>query len=179
MWTLKKKLYYALYVVFAKNLPLSRRLRMAQKLRAFFARKILKSAGVGINIEKGAFFNGGVTIGNYSGIGVNCEMNARSSAGNGEIIIGDHVMMAPECVVYTSFHRHDSTEVSMDMQGEAMGKNVVIGNDVWIGRRVIIMPGVTIGDGCIIGAGAVVTKSIPDYSVAVGVPAKVVKNRKK
>ena len=178
MWTLKKKIYYALYVIFAKNLPLSRRLRAAQWIRGFFAKKILKSAGKGINVEKGAFFNGGVTLGNYSGIGVNCEMNASATQGGGEIIIGDHVMMGPECVIYTSFHLHDRTDIPMDQQGATKAKDVIIGNDVWIGRRVIIMPGVTIGNGCIIGAGAIVTKSIPEYTVAAGVPAKVIKNRK-
>lgn len=53
----------------------------------------------------------------------------------------------------------------------------IIGNDVWIGRRVIIIGGVTIGDGAIIGAGAIVTKDIPPYSIAAGVPAKVLKFR--
>lgn len=62
-------------------------------------------------------------------------------------------------------------------QGSSKTQSVIIGNDVWIGRRVIIMPGVTIGDGVIIGAGAVVTKNIEPYMVAVGVPAKAVKNR--
>ena len=52
---------------------------------------------------------------------------------------------------------------------------MVIGNNVWIGRNVCIMPGVTIGDGAVIGANAVVTHDIPAYSVAVGVPAKVIK----
>lgn len=54
---------------------------------------------------------------------------------------------------------------------------VVLGNDVWIGARVMIMGGVTIGDGAVIGAGAIVTKDVPPYAVAVGVPAKVVKYR--
>lgn len=54
---------------------------------------------------------------------------------------------------------------------------VVIGDDVWIGTRVIILPGVKIGNGVIIAAGAVVTKDIPDYAVAGGVPAKVIKYR--
>lgn len=53
----------------------------------------------------------------------------------------------------------------------------IIGNDVWIGTRVIILGGVHIGDGAIIGAGSVVTKDIPDYAIAVGVPAKVKKYR--
>lgn len=55
--------------------------------------------------------------------------------------------------------------------------SVTIGNDVWIGRRVMIMPGVSIGNGCVIGAGAVVTHNVPDYCVAAGVPAKIVKER--
>ena len=54
---------------------------------------------------------------------------------------------------------------------------VIIEDDVWIGARVIILPGVTIGTGSVIGAGAVISKSIPPYSVAVGNPARIVKNR--
>jgi phosphonate metabolism protein (transferase hexapeptide repeat family) len=52
-----------------------------------------------------------------------------------------------------------------------------IGHDVWIGHGAVIMPGVTIGIGAVIGSGAVVTKDVPDYGVAVGVPAKVIKYR--
>lgn len=55
------------------------------------------------------------------------------------------------------------------------GAPVTIGRNCWIGEKVIIMPGVTIGDWCVIGAGSVVTHSIPDYSVAVGNPARVIK----
>lgn len=54
-------------------------------------------------------------------------------------------------------------------------KPIVIGNNVYIGNNVIILPGVTIGNNVIIGAGAVVSKNIPSNSVAVGVPAKVIK----
>jgi len=57
------------------------------------------------------------------------------------------------------------------------GHSVIIGNDVWIGSRVSVLPGVKIGDGAVIGAGAVVTKDIPPYAIAVGVPAKVIKYR--
>jgi len=55
--------------------------------------------------------------------------------------------------------------------------DISIGSDVWIGSNVIILSGVTIGDGAVIGAGAVVTKDIPPYAVAAGVPAKVIKSR--
>ncbi|MCI8396870.1 MAG: acyltransferase [Clostridia bacterium] len=57
--------------------------------------------------------------------------------------------------------------------------NVVIGNHVWIGTRAIIMKGVNIGEGAIIGAGSIVTKDIPANSIAVGVPARVIRNNAK
>jgi len=56
-------------------------------------------------------------------------------------------------------------------------KEVNIGSDVWIGANCYIKDGVTIGDGAIIGAGAIVTKDIPPYSIAVGMPARVIKKR--
>lgn len=178
MWTLTNKIFYLCYCIFGKWLPESRRLKLGKTIRCFFARRILKKSGKNLNVEKGAYFTPGVSIGDYSGIGVNSELVAVGNDGAGEIIIGNYVMMGPECVIYTSSHKTERTDVPMGLQGDISPKSVVIGNDVWIGRRVIIMPGVTIGDGCIIGAGAVVTKSVPPYSVAVGVPAKVVKARK-
>ena len=59
-----------------------------------------------------------------------------------------------------------------------MEGKIKIEDDVWIGSNVIILPNINIGKGSIIGAGSVVTKNIPEYSVAVGVPARVIKNRK-
>ncbi|MEJ7768091.1 MAG: CatB-related O-acetyltransferase [Chitinophagaceae bacterium] len=56
-------------------------------------------------------------------------------------------------------------------------KQIIIGNDVFIGMNVIILDGVTIGDGAVIGAGAVVSKDIPPYAVAVGIPIRVIKYR--
>ena len=56
-------------------------------------------------------------------------------------------------------------------------RDITIGRNTWIGARVIVVAGVSIGDGCIVGAGSVVTQSIPPDSVAVGVPARVVKKR--
>ena len=62
-------------------------------------------------------------------------------------------------------------------QHQLNGYKTVIGNDCWIGRDVIIMAGVTVGDGAIIGARSIVTKNIPPYAIAVGVPAKVIRYR--
>lgn len=175
MWDFKSGIFYILYCILGKWLPESRRFRPGKHIRVVLAKGILDSTGKNINIEKNAYFTPGVSLGDYSGIGVNCSMNA---VGKGKIIIGKYVMMGPECIVYTTQHRTDDINTPMQFQGSVDPKDVIIGDDVWIGSRVKIMPGVKIGNGCIIGAGAVVTKSIPAYSVAVGVPAKVIKSRK-
>ncbi len=65
----------------------------------------------------------------------------------------------------------------VDFEAVSNNGEVVIGNDVWIGANVVILPSVTIGNGAVIAAGAVVTKSVPDYAVVAGVPAKVMRYR--
>ncbi|WP_256865580.1 CatB-related O-acetyltransferase [Paenibacillus sp. 32352] len=65
----------------------------------------------------------------------------------------------------------------MDLREISNNGEVIIGNDVWIGANVVILPSVTIGNGAIIAAGAVVTKSVPDYAIVAGVPAKILKYR--
>ena len=89
-----------------------------------------------------------------------------------EVHIGDHVMIGPHTLITTVSHPLSAKE---RREYFAWAKPVTIGNDVWIGGNVTILPGVTIGDNVVIGAGAVVTEDIPSGSVAVGVPARVVK----
>jgi len=131
----------------------------------------MEHCGKCVNIQPKAIIASRTRIGDYSGIG------SRSLI-QGGVIIGNHVMVGPGVYIYTQNHKSDRTDITMDQQGFAEEKPVKIGNDVWIGARVTILPGVEIGDGCIIGASAVVTKSIPPYSVVAGNPAVVKKNRK-
>lgn len=170
MWTKSQKIWYAIYWICAAWLPASRHLILAKWLRSSFAKRIIAYQGENVNIEKNASFTPELRIGSNSGIGISCEIN-------GPVTIGNNVMMGPEVVIYTRSHKHDKIDVAMQAQGMTEASPVVIGDDVWIGRRAIIMPGVVIGKGSIIGAGAVVTKSIDEYSVAVGVPAKIIKKR--
>ncbi len=132
---------------------------------------MLASCGKKVNIEKDAVFSSKVTLGDFSGIGINAKIY-------GACHIGHHVMMGTDVTVITRNHRSDLTDIPMMEQGFADERPVYIGNDVWIGDRVLILPGVHIGNGCIIAAGAVVTKDVPDYVIAAGVPARVLRSRK-
>lgn len=86
--------------------------------------------------------------------------------------IGDNTMIGPNTMISTINHPLDAAGRRKHL---GIAKPVNIGNDVWIGGNVTIVPGVTIGNNVVIGAGAVVTKDIPDNSLAVGVPAKVIR----
>ncbi|TVY38040.1 putative acetyltransferase, partial [Lachnellula subtilissima] len=90
----------------------------------------------------------------------------------GLVTIGDRVMFGPFVSIYAATHE---TEVQSRQDNIEFAREVAIGDDCWIGGNVVILLGVVIGKGCTIGAGSVVTKSVPDYSVAIGSPAKVVK----
>ncbi|KAK1621969.1 trimeric LpxA-like protein [Colletotrichum phormii] len=89
------------------------------------------------------------------------------------VTIGDHVLIGPNVSIYTAVHE---TGMLSRSKGEQYGLPVTIGNDCWIGGGSIILAGVTIGSGTTVGAGSVVTKSLPPHSVAVGNPARVIKN---
>ena len=170
-----RAVYIALYYCFARHLPISssRWTLWCRKVRRFLVSHIFDYCGPAVNVEKGAFFGDGrgISIGEYSGLGVNCNVH-------GPLSIGQHVMMGPDVTILTHSHSYDRMDIPMDKQ-ERIIKPVSIGNDVWIGMRAIIMPGVSIGNGVIIGAGAVVTKDIPDYAVVGGVPARIIKYRSK
>ncbi|KAJ5977198.1 hypothetical protein N7501_000540 [Penicillium viridicatum] len=88
------------------------------------------------------------------------------------ITIGDRVSFGPNVSILAATHK---TNVQSRRDGLEFAREVLIGSDCWIGGGVTIMAGVNIGEGCTIGAGAIVTKDIPPFSVAVGVPARVVK----
>lgn len=110
-------------------------------------------------------------------IGYNCFINRNVYiTARADITIGSNVLIGPGVVINSGMHHYDDPNTIIRDQGHRI-QPITIGNDVWLGANSVIMPGVTIGDGCIIGAGAIVTKSIPPYSVAVGIPAKVIKKR--
>ncbi len=89
-----------------------------------------------------------------------------------KVRVGDNCQMAPNVAVYTAGHPiHPAARNS----GYEYGKEVVIGDNVWIGGNAVICPGVHIGDNVVVGAGSVVTKDIPDWSIAAGNPCRVIR----
>ncbi|WP_316814894.1 acyltransferase [Pedobacter nyackensis] len=128
------------------------------------------------NLGAGSVIEDFSTINN--GVG-NVVIGAKTIIGIGNVIIGpvtigDHVMLAQNIVVSGLNHGYEMIDIPPSLQ-KVSCKQIFIGDNVWIGANSVITAGVTIGKHVVIGGGSVVTKSIPDYCVAVGNPAKVVK----
>ncbi len=92
------------------------------------------------------------------------------------ITIADDVMIGSGAHFYVNNHKFDDVSRPIIEQGYYPSKNVLIKNGAWIGANAIILPGVTVGQNSVVGAGSIVTKDIPDFCVAVGCPAKVIRN---
>ena len=167
----RKKIWYIVYSLTGKWMPISRHFKLGKKIRVWFARKVLLSAGEHINIERGACFAEDTSIGNNSALGINCHIQ------EGGVSIGDNVLMGPDVWIFTTNHNFSDITKPICMQGNEPPKAVVIEDDCWIGSRVTILPGVRVKKGCVVGAGTVLTKTYPEYSVIVGNPGKVVKSR--
>ncbi|MFA5316533.1 MAG: acyltransferase [Dehalococcoidales bacterium] len=133
------------------------------------------SIGEGTNILHNCclYAHGGgmIKIGSRAAINSNVMLGA---ADKGTITIGDDVLIGPNVVIRASNHRYEKKDIPVNRQGHAGGK-IAIEDDVWIGANCTILPDVTIGRGAIIGAGAVVTRDVPPFSLAGGVPAAVIK----
>jgi acetyltransferase-like isoleucine patch superfamily enzyme len=120
-------------------------------------------------------------IGPHTYHGAGCSF----SEFEGHITIGDYCSLGEAITIIAGGEHHTEAVSSYPFAvkfgvGELAGfsrGDVNIGSDVWIGSHTIILPGVTIGHGAVIGAGAVVPRSVPDYAVAVGNPARVVRKR--
>lgn len=112
-----------------------------------------------------------LTIGDNVGISSNAHIAVR-----GSISIGQDTIIGPNVSIQAENHNFSDDKIPIRLQGTNR-KGIKIGKNCWIGSNVIILDGVTIGDGSVIGAGAVVTKNIEANSIAIGVPAKVIKRR--
>lgn len=113
----------------------------------------------------------GVSIGDHTYIGPHSYFGA-----GGGIEIGKNVLIGGYVHLLAENHRYDHPEKTISEQGVTR-KGIIIGDNVWIGNNVVVLDGITIGKNCVIGAGSVVTKSVPENSIAVGNPARVLRSR--
>lgn len=169
--TISKILCYLIYRLVAKHLPGTSGVlgRFSYGFRQAVCRPLLKEAAGVFYIAPGADFGNGscLVMKDHANLGKDCSIT-----GKGVVTIGRHVEMGHRCMIITQNHRYlEEGYDGFDI------KDVLIDDHALLGHRAIVLPGVSIGKHAIIGAGAVVTKDIPDYAVAVGVPAKVIKYR--
>ena len=134
----------------------------------------------GIEIGNGVFIgrntilsckNGDIKLGNKVNIGFNCEI----FSGN-KVILSNDVLVAAYSYIIGGGHEHEQKGLSV-LQQKRVAEGIQIGTGCWIGAGVKILDGISIGIHSIIGTGAVVTKDIPSYKIAAGVPAKTIKDR--
>ncbi len=130
------------------------------------------------------------------GADADLQVGAVLDAWGGRIVLGDRVFIGPYAVIYGQGGVEIGDRALISMHCRILSSNhglpapgkpirdepdillpTRIGRDVWLGAGATVLGGVTVGDGCVIGAGAVVTKDLPPFSVAIGVPARVVRQR--
>jgi acetyltransferase-like isoleucine patch superfamily enzyme len=109
-------------------------------------------------------------------IGANCIVGEGTVIrGQGGVTIGDHVLIAPNVQILAVEHTYGLAGVPVMHQG-LRATGITIGDGAWLGAGCVILDGVTVGEGAVIGAGAVVTKDVPAHTVALGVPARIVRD---
>lgn len=173
---------------------------MGSGVKIFNAKKVKLGRWVKINdhVFLGGLGKGYLEIGNNSGIGAFSRIEISQSFNNvgafikignsvgvgpyaslggaGGLTIGDECIIGPYLSCHPENHNFADLDESIRFQGVTR-EGIVIGENCWLGAKVTILDGVTIGSNCVIAAGAVVTKNIPDNTVAGGVPAKILKER--
>jgi maltose O-acetyltransferase len=166
-----RKLSFAFYLIFLKNTAEDYRpyTFVTPRIRRFLVTNYLDKCGLNLRVKSGAEISPNCTVGNNSELGTRCLIQ-------GNVIIGDDVIMGPDVKIYSKNHKFDRIDMPIKNQGEDCS-STSIGNDVWIGANVLIMAGVKIGNHSVIAAGSVVTKDVSAYSVYGGIPAKFIKKR--
>jgi acetyltransferase-like isoleucine patch superfamily enzyme len=109
-------------------------------------------------------------------IGDNVHLSKHCCIGcSNKVVLENDVRLAPYCHITDRNHIYTDVNKPIWKQPAESPGPVIIGQQTWLGFGVQVMPGVSIGKHCVIAAGSIVTKDIPDYSVAIGSPAKVIK----
>jgi acetyltransferase-like isoleucine patch superfamily enzyme len=135
----------------------------------------------GIVIGEGVFIgrntilsckNGDILIDDRANLGFNCEIFSAS-----RVRVGKSILMAAYTYLVGGDHLYDRTDIPVLDQGRT-ARGIDVDDNVWLGTHVVVTDGSRIGRDAIVGAGAVVVGEIPDFAIATGIPAKVVRDRR-
>jgi lipopolysaccharide O-acetyltransferase len=136
------------------------------------------AVGSGVSIGAGSWLqvlgdhaSAAISIGDGTGIVGSCVLSAAES-----VTLGRSVLFARNVYIADHQHAFEHLDVPVRDQGIERVAPVVIGDGAWLGQNVVVGPGVSIGQGAVIGANSVVLSDVPDYSVAVGAPARVIRS---
>ena len=154
---------------YGHNISISSKVIIIKPFSVTIEDNVIINSDVWINIE-GLDLRDKIIIGAGTSIG---KRNVISCAKS--ICIGKKVLLGPNILISDHMHAYENVKYPVMDQGITKVKNVVIKDGAWLGANTVVMPGVTIGKNSVIGANSIVSKSIPDYSVAIGSPAKVIK----
>jgi acetyltransferase-like isoleucine patch superfamily enzyme len=155
---------------FGKQSVIERPVRLKGERRIAIGDGVYVGAGSWLQVLPGHGSAVAIDIGDGTSIAGSCVLSAVSS-----VRLGKRVLLARN--VYIADHGHaysDTSRAVLDQGVEAVAP-VEIGDGAWLGQNVVVCPGVRIGRGAVVGANAVVRSDVPDHSVAVGVPARVVR----
>ena len=178
MLLIYKKLMFWLYSYrLGPDMPLTHWMLHSKRLGQWLCKKKFKSFADGALLRTGAYAvaTDKISLGKNVVIRPGSRLFADPEPDGAEIIIEDDVLIGSSVHIYLTTHAYDNVNIPIYYQGFYKAKSVTLKSGCWIGANVVILPGVTIGKNSVVGAGAVVTKSIPDYCVAVGNPAKIIK----
>lgn len=165
---------YLFYISFISVIPF----RPGNIIRQiYFKLKLRRNMGQNVQINNKVSFPSPDLLKIHDNVSIMSNVLLGYGVG-GKIILKEGALVGHDVTFINNMHEYNNKNKPVQNQGYKMPhEDIEIGKNTWIGTRAIIMPGVKIGDYSIIGAGAVVTKSIPANSVAVGVPARVIKKR--
>jgi acetyltransferase-like isoleucine patch superfamily enzyme len=172
-WSRKTRLAVAAYIKGAANIRFGARCKILDGASIDASRGGLVALGDEVTINRLVMLTGG-----RGGIrlGSQVEINNMTIVdGTGGVEIGERTLIGPGVRIISYQHRFAGRQPVRQQASDA--KPIVIGRDAWIGANAVILAGVTIGEGAVIGAGAVVSKDVPAWSIAAGVPARLVRCR--
>ena len=174
----KRILYFIKSDRIGPDIPLTHIMLHFKWSMNFLCKRKFKSFGEDAEVRPYSYFSGcsKIIIGSRTTIRPGSFLYADvQSLFGGNIIIEEDVLLGNNCNVYASNHVFSDKSLPISKQGHTHNNDVIVRKGAWVGANVVILPGVTIGKNSVVGAGSIVTKDVPDFTVAVGNPAKVIK----